>query len=178
MLKIFYPYEYVESVFSIDYKKLYKKGYRGLIFDIDNTLVHHGEDSTREIDELFKEVQKIGFKTLVLSNNSKKRVQKFLENIDSLYIHDAKKPSVPNYLKSLEMLNLKKEKAVVIGDQVFTDVLGANRSGIASILVKYMDKGNEIKIGKRRQLEKIILGFYKRNKKCQNRIGNIVKEKE
>ena len=90
MLKIFYPYEYVESVFSIDYKKLYEKGYRGLIFDIDNTLVHHGEDSTREIDELFKEVQKIGFKTLVLSNNSEKRVQKFLENIDSLYIHDAK----------------------------------------------------------------------------------------
>ena len=78
MLKIFYPYEYVESVFSIDYKKLYEKGYRGLIFDIDNTLVHHGEDSTREIDELFKEVQKIGFKTLVLSNNSEKRVQKFL----------------------------------------------------------------------------------------------------
>ena len=62
-------------------------------------------DFTREIDELFKEVQKIGFKTLVLSNNSEKRVQKFLENIDSLYIHDAKKPSVPNYLKSLEMLN-------------------------------------------------------------------------
>ena len=178
MLKIFYPYEYVESVFSIDYKKLYEKGYRGLIFDIDNTLVHHGEDSTREIDELFKEVQKIGFKTLVLSNNSEKRVQKFLENIDSLYIHDAKKPSVPNYLKSLEMLNLKKKETVVIGDQVFTDVLGANRSGIASILVKYMDKGNEIKIGKRRQLEKIILGFYKRNKKYQNRIGNIVKEKE
>ena len=178
MLKIFYPYEYVESVFSIDYKKLYEKGYRGLIFDIDNTIQRPAEDSERNCDESLKGVLTKGFKPLVLSKNSEKRVQKFLENIDSLYIHDAKKPSVPNYLKSLEMLNLKKEEAVVIGDQVFTDVLGANRSGIASILVKYMDKGNEIKIGKRRQLEKIILGFYKRSKKYQNRIGNIVKEKE
>ena len=104
MLKIFYPYEYVERVFSIDYKKLYGKGDRGLIFDIDNTLVHHGEDSTREIDKLFKDVQKIGFKTLVLSNNSEnseKRIQKFLENIDSLYIHDAKK-------KNLQKLKKKK----------------------------------------------------------------------
>lgn len=176
MLKIFYPYEYVESVFSIDYNKLYNKGYRGLIFDIDNTLVHHGDDSTEEIDELFKIIQNIGFKTFVLSNNSEERVKRFLKNIQSLYIYDAKKPNAANYLKSVEMMNLKKEEVVVIGDQIFTDVLGANRSGMASILVKYLRKENETKIGKRRQLEKIILGFYKRNKSCQNRIGNILKE--
>jgi len=46
MFRLFYPYEYVESVFTIDYNKLYSLGYRGIIFDIDNTLVHHGEDST------------------------------------------------------------------------------------------------------------------------------------
>ena len=80
MLKKFYPYEYVESVFSIDYQKLYDKGYKGVIFDIDNTLVHHGEDSTREVDELFKIIQNIGLKTLVLSNNNEARVKKFLEN--------------------------------------------------------------------------------------------------
>ena len=70
MFKIFYPYEYVKNVFSIDYDKLYSKGYRGLIFDIDNTLVHHGDDSTDEVDELFKYIQQIGFKTIILSNNS------------------------------------------------------------------------------------------------------------
>ena len=90
MLKIFYPYEYVENVFSIDYKKLYDKGYRGIIFDIDNTLVHHGDDSTKEIDDLFQTIQNIGFKTLLLSNNSEKRIKRFIKNIDSLYIHDAK----------------------------------------------------------------------------------------
>ena len=78
MFEIFYPYEYVESVFSIDYKKLIKLGYKGLIFDIDNTLVHHGEDSTREVDELFKEIQNMGLKTIILSNNSERRLKKFL----------------------------------------------------------------------------------------------------
>ena len=53
MFKRFYPYAYVDSVFAINYQKLYNMGYRGLIFDIDNTLVHHGDDSTPEIDDLF-----------------------------------------------------------------------------------------------------------------------------
>ena len=176
MFKIFYPYEYVKSVFAINYNKLYSKGYKGLIFDIDNTLVHHGDDSTKEVDELFRYIQQIGFKTIILSNNSEERVKRFLKNINSLYIYDAKKPAVSNYLKTLEKLGLRKEEMIVIGDQIFTDIWGANRSGIASILVEFIRKENEIKIGKKRQIEKIILEFYKRNKKCQNRIGNIVKK--
>ncbi|MDY2735536.1 YqeG family HAD IIIA-type phosphatase [Intestinibacter sp.] len=173
MLKIFYPYEYVENVFSIDYKKLYDKGYRGIIFDIDNTLVHHGDDSTKEIDDLFQTIQNIGFKTLLLSNNSEKRIKRFIKNIDSLYIHDAKKPNVDNYLKAIEMMNIKKEESIFIGDQIFTDILGANKSQIANILVKYIRLENETKIGKRRHLENLILKFYKRNKSYTHRLGDI-----
>ena len=175
MFKIFYPYEYVKSVFAINYNKLYSKGYKGLIFDIDNTLVHHGDDSTKEVDELFRYIQQIGFKTIILSNNSEERVKRFLKNINSLYIYDAKKPAVSNYLKTLEKLGLRKEEMIVIGDQIFTDIWGANRSGITSILVEFIRKENETKIGKKRQIEKIILWFYKKNKAFQNRIGNIVK---
>ena len=58
MLKKFYPYEYVDSVFEIDYEGLYQNGFKGLIFDIDNTLVHHGDDSTEEIDKLFETIDK------------------------------------------------------------------------------------------------------------------------
>ena len=173
MLKIFYPYEYVENVFSIDYKKLYDKGYRGIIFDIDNTLVHHGDDSTKEIDDLFQTIQNIGFKTLLLSNNSEKRIKRFIKNIDSLYIHDAKKPKVDNYLKAIEMMNIKKEESIFIGDQIFTDILGANKSQIANILVKYIRLENETKIGKRRHLENLIIKFYKRNKSYTHRLGDI-----
>lgn len=74
MLSKFYPYEYVDSVFAIDYDALYAQGYRGLIFDIDNTLVHHGDDSTPEINQLFRDIQAAGFKTLLLSNNEEKEL--------------------------------------------------------------------------------------------------------
>lgn len=173
MFRLFYPYEYTESVFSIDYDKLYKKGYRGIIFDIDNTLVPHGKDSTKEIDALFQTIHHTGLKTLLLSNNSEERIQRFLANIDSLYIYDAQKPNVKNYYKAVEMLNIKKEEAVCIGDQIFTDIYGANRSGIDNILVKYIRPKNETKIGKKRTLEKVILRFYKLSKRYQNRIGDI-----
>lgn len=178
MFKILYPYEYVESVFSVDYNKLYNNGFKGIIFDIDNTLVHHGDDSTKEIDELFKEIQGIGLKTIILSNNGEERIKRFLKNIDSLYICNAEKPKVTNYLKAVEMMGIKKEEAIFIGDQIFTDILGANRSKIANILVKYIREKNETKIGKRRQAENIILKLYKRNKSVQNRLGNIIKEDE
>ena len=178
MFKLFYPHEYVESVFSIDYNKLYIKGYKGIIFDIDNTLVHHGDDSTKEIDDLFQSLHKIGFKTLLLSNNNEKRVKRFLQNIESLYICDADKPNTTNYIKAVEMMNIKKEDAIYIGDQIFTDILGANKSGIPNILVKFIRLENETKIGKRRKLENVILKFYKRNKKYQNRIGDILKKEE
>ena len=74
VFKNLYPYEYVESVFTINYEKLYEKGYRGIIFDLDNTLVPHGEPSTPKVDTLFKKIQKIGFKTFILSDNGVKRI--------------------------------------------------------------------------------------------------------
>ncbi len=173
MFRIFYPYEYVDSVFAIDYEELYKKGYRAVLFDIDNTLVPHGKDSTKEVDELFQRIQGVGLKTLLVSNNSEARIQRFLENIDSPYIYDAHKPDVDSYRRAIQMLGVKKEEAVFIGDQIFTDIYGANRSGMPSILVKYIRRKDETKIGIRRRLEKVVLKFYTWNKSCQNRIGDI-----
>jgi len=175
MLKMFYPYEYVENVFAIDYKKLYNKGYRGIMFDIDNTLVPHGDDSTKEIDELFRKIHKIGFKTLLLSNNGEERIKRFNKNIGSLYICNSEKPKVKNYLKGIEMMNIKKEETLFIGDQIFTDIYGANRSEIDNILVKYIGYYKKEKKGIRRNIEKIILKLYGVNKSCQNRLGNIQK---
>ncbi len=178
MFEKYYPYEYLPSVFDIDYRKLYRKGFRGLIFDIDNTLVHHGDDSTEEVDHLFLTIHEIGFKTVLLTDNVEERVLRFLKNIDSMYICEAGKPDVSGYLRALEMMNLKKEEAVVIGDQIFTDILGANKSGIPSILVKFIQADPNEKIGKKRQLEKRILACYKRNPACVHRLGDICVRKE
>lgn len=178
MFKVLYPYEYVESVFDIDYQKLYQSGFRGLIFDIDNTLVHHGKDSTPEIDELFEYLHTIGFKTLLLSNNDTPRIERFIRNIDTLYIPDADKPDTAGFYKALQMLKLSKSQVVCIGDQVFTDVYGANRCKIPNILVKFIQPAGETKIGIRRNVEKIVLWFYKRRRSCLCRLGDIRKVRE
>ena len=108
MLKYFYPYEYVEDVFSIDYKSLINKGFKGLIFDIDNTLVPHGADSTEQVDALFAKLHTMGFTTLLLSNNNKQRIERFTANIDTLYIEEAGKPQPAAYIKAVDKMNLKK----------------------------------------------------------------------
>ena len=69
MFKRYYPYARASSVFTIDYEKLYVKGFRGIIFDIDNTLVHHGDNSNPKVDSLFETLHEIGFTTVLLSNN-------------------------------------------------------------------------------------------------------------
>ena len=171
LISRYYPYEYVEDVFSIDYKALYEKGFRGLIFDIDNTLVPHGADSTEEIDKLFMHIHETGLKTLLLSNNSEARVKRFKENIDTLFIYDANKPEPDAFRQAVVMLGIKDEEAIVIGDQTFTDIYGANMSGLASILVKYIGYYKKEKKGIRRNIEKVILYFYKHSRKYQHRLS-------
>lgn len=176
MFRLFYPYEYVDSVFSIDYSKLYELDFKGIIFDIDNTLVHHGDDSNEKIDELFDTIHKIGFTTLLLTNNDEARVKRFIKNIDTLYICEADKPKVKNYYNALKMMNLNKNEVVFVGDQVFTDIFGANKCGIPNILVKFIQLDKNEYIGKRRQIEQLILKWYSKNRTAQHRLGNVTLE--
>ena len=171
-IKNYYPCGYAESVFAIDYKKLYDKGFRGIIFDIDNTLVHHGDDSTPQVDDLFVKIHAAGLKTILLTNNDDERVQRFIKNIDTDYICDAEKPETSGYLRAVERLGIERSQAVVIGDQVFTDILGANMCGIRSILVKFIKLPEEKWIGKRRYIEKLILWFW-RHSSCPDNINDI-----
>ena len=174
MIKKLYPHEYVESVFVIDYNKLYKKGYKGIIFDVDNTLVHHGTECTKEVEELFKKIHKIGFKTILLTDNGEKRTKKFIKNLNTNFICNANKPNPANFIKAVDKLKLEKKEVLYVGDQMFLDTYGANKAGLDNILVKYMRYDNETKIGKKRTIEKYILKFYFKNKKYQHRIGDIL----
>ena len=175
MLEKYYPYEYARSVFAIDYKRLYEQGYRGLIFDLDNTLVHHGEPSTERVDKLFAYLNRLGFKTILLTNNDEERVGRFITNIDTDYICDADKPEPKAYLAALERLGLPKEKAVSLGDQMFIDVIGANRVGIPSILVHYIKAPGEVWLGFKRYIEMAVLVTYFLRRKYTHRLGNIIK---
>lgn len=165
MFKKFYPKEYLDSSYVIDYEKLYKDGVRGLIYDIDNTLVEHGKPATERAVELFERLRSIGFDTCLISNNKEPRVKPFADAVGSKYVYDAHKPSRKNYIKAMELMGTDTGNTYFIGDQIFTDVYGANRAGIPSILVKPIHPKEEIQIVLKRKLEKIVLFCYKRRKK-------------
>lgn len=164
MFKKLYPTKYLDSSYSIDYEQLYRSGIRGLIYDIDNTLVEHGMPATERAIKLFEQLRSIGFDTCLISNNKEPRVKPFADAVGSKYVYDAHKPSRKNYIRAMELMGTDTGNTYFVGDQIFTDVYGANRTGIPSILVKPIHPKEEIQIVLKRKLEKIVLFFYKRRK--------------
>ena len=162
MFRCFFPDEYLDSAYEIDYEKLYEEGYRGLIYDIDNTLVPHGAPADERAIALFERLRRIGFGYCLLSNNQIDRVAPFADEIQARYIENAHKPSVKNYRKAMELLGTDTGNTIFIGDQLFTDVYGAKRTGIRNLLVKRIHPKEEIQIVLKRYLEKIVLHFYKK----------------
>lgn len=163
MFRYFYPDEYMDSTYSIDFDKLYEEGYRGLLFDIDNTLVEHGADATDDAKQLIKRLQDTGFEICLISNNKIERVERFNRDVQVRYIYDARKPSRKNYVKAMELMGTTVNNTVFVGDQLFTDVFGAKRIGIHNILVKPINPKEEIQIVLKRYLERIVLHFYKKS---------------
>lgn len=161
MLQTFYPDYYISSAYRIDYERLYAEGYRGVIFDIDNTLVPHGEPADGNSIKLFDRLRKLGFQAVLLSNNKEPRVKLFNDAVQARYIYKANKPFAPNYYKAMDMMGTDRETTLFVGDQLFTDVWGARRIGIRTFLVKPIHPREEIQIILKRILEKIVLFFYR-----------------
>ena len=161
----FFPDEYRASAYVVPYEELYDKGYRGVIFDIDNTLVPHGAPADERALRLFERLQAIGFSSCLLSNNRELRVKSFNEKIGTKYIYNGRKPSVTSYVKAMELMGTNQSNTLFVGDQLFTDVWGAKRSGLHNILVKPIHPKEEIQIVLKRYLEKIVLYFYQRKNK-------------
>ena len=88
----FYPDEWLDSAYDIPYEQFYQKGMRGIIFDIDNTLVPHGAPADERAVQLFERLRAIGFHTCLLSNNKEARVAPFAGQVDSDYIYKGRKP--------------------------------------------------------------------------------------
>ena len=169
MFEKFYPDEYYDSAYSIDYKALYDKGYRGVIFDIDNTLVPHGAPADERSIALFKQLKEIGFEAVLLSNNKEKRVAMFNEPIGVHTIWKANKPSPKKYIDAMELMGTNKTSTIFVGDQLFTDVWGAKNAKIRSFLVKPMNPKEEIQIVLKRKLEAIVLHSYLKNHRMKTK---------
>ena len=151
------------STYKIPLEKQYEQGYRGVIFDIDNTLVPHGAPADERAKRLFQRLREIGFESCLLSNNQKKRVEMFNQEIQTHYIYNALKPARKNYLHAMEIMGTDQTNTLFVGDQLFTDVWGAKRVGIHNILVHPFNPKEEIQIVLKRYLEKVVLFCYKRH---------------
>ena len=162
ILERFYPKEWVESTYKIDWEAWSRKGIAGVIFDIDNTLVPHDAPADDRARALFLRLRKLGMKTCLLSNNKEPRVASFGKEVDSLYIYKSGKPGTKNYKKAMELMGTNSKNTLFVGDQLFTDVYGANRAGIYGILVKPMNPKEEIQLLLKRDLEAVVLYYYKR----------------
>lgn len=136
MFKMLMPKLRVDTVYDIDLEGLYAQGYRGIITDLDNTLVGaKAPDATPELIEWFARVKEVGFKLIIVSNNNLNRVSVFATPLDIQYVHSARKPSNVPFRKAMNMMGLTPEETMVVGDQMLTDVFGGNRLGLYTVLV-------------------------------------------
>ena len=165
MLKRFYPDYYITSIFEIDTEDLREKGIKALIFDIDNTLVPYDvELPTKEIIKYFKELQDKGFKICLFSNNNKERVIRFNTGLKLIAIHKANKPLKRKFKVAMKLLGTNENSTAIVGDQIFTDVYGGNRTGITTVLVKPVSDKDEWITKVKRGIERRLINAYEKSR--------------
>lgn len=162
-MRILRPAEYLQSIFEIDLARLKQLGKRAIILDLDNTLVRWNDpDPTPGLLTWLDEVKAKGFLPCIVSNNSGPRVSEFAAKVGIPFIPKATKPRRKGFREAMARLGVTPAETVVVGDQIFTDVLGGNRSGAYTILVVPIDPREFIGTRIVRQVERQVLRYLNR----------------
>lgn len=165
MFDKFVPDIYQKSIYTIDYEKLKKNGIKCLVFDLNNTLAPTNlKKPNKKIRDLIEELKDMKFKVIILSNDTKARVEPFkdLLGVDSACM--SFKPLKKKYKKIQEIYNYKDTQIACIGDQLVTDILGANRMGFTSILVNPISTSEFVTTKISRIFENIIIKSLTKDK--------------
>ncbi len=163
LLKIFLPDQHVKSIFQITPEKLKEQGIKGIITDLDNTLVEWDRpNATPKLTEWFEMMRKEDIRITIVSNNNRERVQAFSDPLNIPFIFQARKPLVRAFHKAVQNMGLRKEETVVIGDQLLTDVLGGNRGGFHTILVVPVASTDGFWTKFNRMIERRILNWFRK----------------
>lgn len=158
MWRFLCPQQLAEDIHQIDLQELKKRGIKGIITDLDNTLVPWNDNAVLpEVMEWVKGVKAAGFKVCIVSNNNSRRGQELSRRFGVPAVWQAVKPRRGAFRKALKIMKLKPHQVAVVGDQVFTDVLGGNRMGLYTILVRPLNKREFIGTRFMRQVEKAVL---------------------
>jgi len=157
------PNEFVDSIHHIDIAELKQRNIRGVITDLDNTLVEwHRPHATPEVEAWFLRLREEGIQVTVVSNNNEERVYRFCEPLGVKFIPAAKKPTGQAFIRAVQEMQLQIEETVVVGDQLFTDILGGNLLGFHTILVVPVANTDGFFTRFNRQLERVTLYWMRR----------------
>lgn len=175
------PTYLAQSVYDIDYNKLYANGKRVILFDLDNTLAPYDDSTPTDKQlELNKKLKEIGFRIYILSNNHQKRTKLYTTTflVDG-YLVLARKPFVYKIKPFLKKENIEITNTILIGDQLLTDIKCANKLGLDSVLVKSISRKSEkwyTRINRLRE-KRVINNIAKVDKEKANAIAKIIGER-
>lgn len=157
MLDKFVPDLYAQSIYRIDYKKLKKKGIELVIFDLDNTIATYEEKrASKEATELMFKIKDLGLTPILMTNSGRERGAGFRDSLEIDTCASAKKPLKRSYIKVMNLYKKTPEKIACVGDQLLTDVYGANKMGMTSILINPLSKKDRKVTYFNRFIEKIL----------------------
>lgn len=160
-----YPDYYCKDVTAISLDFLKEHNIKGIILDVDNTLIDINKNMLSGAKEWHDKIRKEGIKSIILSNSNKvEKVRNVANVLDIEYINLAKKPLKSGFKKAKSKLELNEENIAVIGDQIFTDVIGANRCKMFSILVEPISEKDLLITKWKRPIENWIIKKYLKNK--------------
>lgn len=155
---IFKPTIKLDSITEITVELLERFGIKALILDVDNTLsTHHGEQLTDGLEDWLSLMQDSGISLVVLSNSKRRRVEPFANKIGLDFISLGMKPLPFGYLRAFKRLKISRKETAIVGDQIFTDIIGGKFVGVNTVLLTPIlpEDGWSFKV--RRKLEKKII---------------------
>lgn len=164
MFNTFKPTWMLEKIYQLTPEQLEKHNIKGIITDLDNTLIAWNNPSgTVELREWLVTMEEADIPIIILSNNTDKRVRKVANQFGIKYYAPALKPSRRGYRRAIKMLELRASDVAIVGDQVMTDILGANRAGLRSILVMPIVPSDAFFTKLNRMLERSIFRVIAKN---------------
>ena len=161
-----YPDLYLTNIKEITLELLKEIKIKGLILDVDNTLIDYDKNLIEGAKEWCDNLKQNNIKVCILSNTNKiEKVEKVAKILDLEYIYFAHKPNKKGFYKAKDLLGLKEEEIATVGDQIFTDVLGGNKVGMFTILTKPIDQRDILITKIKRPFEKLIIKKYLKGRK-------------
>lgn len=166
---ILYPDYYCDKVTDIKLDLLEKNNIKGIILDVDNTLIDFDRNLLEGAKEWVEQMKENNMKCIILSNSNKiDKVTKVATTLDIPFIYFGTKPLKRGFKRARELLELENENIAVVGDQIFTDVIGANRSNMFAILVNPIAKKDILITKIKRPIEEMIIKSYVKKQKQLN----------